>query len=604
MQSKTAETLFPAKSERNIDLEVRTSQLETIYAQNVNAFIGQLLSAIVCVILVWQVVPTLLILIWLGVMLLTQTLRYVHSLRLKALSRPLDDAQVIYWLRWHILFTFFTAATWSIGALILWPDSISHQVIYFVVVLHTIAASLVGHSSHKLSYSIYALTASVPIALRFFAAGTRDHIAFGIAILIGVAMLLRIAQRNNKASVQALWLGVNYREQAAVLAEEKSRVESLNQQLMQQAQALRQSEARFRALSEAAFEGIAIHDQGRILDANHSALAMFGLDTSDLEGLTIQRIVPPESFAVAARHIAEDYDKPYEITGLRKDGTTFPIEIQAKSIANDGGRVRVVGVRDLTVRKELERQALELKLEHARVELLTKFFDNASHEFRTPLSIISVATHLVSRVGNAEKRQQKLDEIDQQVARINELVDGLQFMLKLDVGMDMNRGKVDIHSRIEYVVNSRADKIKSKHQQLNLQLSGAAMPISGDAELLDAAFAAILDNALRYTPDGGTISIKTWTDADAVTVKFQDNGIGMPADVLDRIFERFYRADAAHSTSGFGIGLSIARSIIELHNGTISVESHEDSGSTFTIGLPLLDKHTSPQTQSLEEPVS
>ena len=582
-----ANTSFIVEDDESLQLEVRRAQLDVIYAQNVNAYLGQPLSAFVCAVLIRNAVPTDKLLIWLGIFIVVQSLRYIHLQQFNSQASPLNSEQLTYWSRAHIFFTFLTALSWSIGALYLWPATAIYQFIFLSVIIFTVAAAMIGHSSHKLSYLIYALVSTIPVCLQLIAEGSGDQVAFGIANLIGLAMLIRIAQRNNASSVQAFWIGIKYREQAKILAQEKSRIEALNQQLVQQTQSLKESETRFRALSEAAFEGVAIHNKGKIMDANQAGLDIFGYAQSDISGLLLQDFLSPDSYGIAAKHMQEDYDQPYELVGLHKDGTMFPIEVQSKSIPYNDSQARVVSIRDLTVRKQLERQELELKLEQARVELLTTFFQNASHEFRTPLTIISLATHMLGRIDDPERHQQKLTEINEQVERINNLVNTLQLMVKLDTNIEMDVQPVHVNTLLKDVIGSHKSEIDKKCQQLQLNLEPGLPTISADSKLLTYAFKAIFENAQRYTDESGMIQVQTHLNSDHIHVHFQDNGVGMDEDALSRVFERFYRVDEAHTTAGFGVGLAIAKSIVERHQGTISAQSESGSGSTFTVKLPI-----------------
>jgi signal transduction histidine kinase len=114
--------------------------------------------------------------------------------------------------------------------------------------------------------------------------------------------------------------------------------------------------------------------------------------------------------------------------------------------------------------------------------------------------------------------------------------------------------------------------------------------IIGDNKYMGEAFRHLIENASRYTPSGGKIDIRTFCKDSIAVIEITDTGIGIDSKIHDRIFERFYRADEAHSTRGFGLGLPITRAIIERHNGTIVVESEVGKGSTFRVTLPTMQK--------------
>ena len=453
----------------------------------------------------------------------------------------------------------------------------------------TVAAALVGHSSHKPSYVTYTVLALTPIAIRFLSEGLQDYTIFGMGCFFTIVMLLRIANRNNKASVEALEVGIKYHDQAITLNEEKTKTEALNQQLIKQAQALQESEARFRGLSRATFEGIAIHERGQILDANDVALEMFGYEQSEIYDLTIHDLITPEFYEIATQHIQNGYEEPYEIQGVCKDGSIFPMEVQAKTVSDNDELVRVVAVRDITVRKQLEQEAFEMKLDHERVILLKTFFQNASHEFRTPLSIINTATYLIKQANTQDKRQQKLDEINEQTKRINTLVDNLSYMVKLDTDIQVEPDLVDVNQTLEAIVSSMRDAFENHQLNLKFELDKQMPKIALDRALVHRAVKEILENAIRHSGEGDCITIRTSRHQDHLNVEITDDGIGIDPEALSRIFERFYRVDESHTTAGFGVGLSIAKKIIELHHGEISVQSQLGQGSTFYIRLPLLE---------------
>ena len=158
----------------------------------------------------------------------------------------------------------------------------------------------------------------------------------------------------------------------------------------------------------------------------------------------------PEFYELAANHIRGGYEEPYEVIGIRKDGTTFPIEVQAKTVPYADSQVRVVAVRDLTFRKQLERQAFELDLEQERVKLLKTFFQNASHEFRTPLSVIKTSAYMIKRSDENGIHEKRIEKINAEVERIDELVNDLLLMVKLDTDVVLKLESVNINTLLKF----------------------------------------------------------------------------------------------------------------------------------------------------------
>jgi len=146
---------------------------------------------------------------------------------------------------------------------------------------------------------------------------------------------------------------------------------------------------------------------------------------------------------------------------------------------------------------------------------------------------------------------------------------------------------VDIRGLVERVAEAFRPVAARKKQQLTSEVSPGAGVVEADGALLERAIANLVDNALKYTPEGGRVRIWGGTDGGQVAVAVEDNGMGIPESDLPRIFERFYRVDKSRSRDlgGTGLGLSIVKHIVQLHGGTISVSS-SPAGSTFTLRLP------------------
>lgn len=348
--------------------------------------------------------------------------------------------------------------------------------------------------------------------------------------------------------------------------------------------ALRESEARYKLLSDLTFEGIALHDRGIVYDMNPALGRMFGYERDELIGRqAIDLLFTPQSQATISENIGKQHAAPYEVTGIRKDGSHFPVMIEARQMTTN---LRVTSLRDITEQKEAEKRNLELTLEKERRRILTTFIQDAAHEFRTPLSTISTSAYLMVRADAAERRDLKAQQINAQVQQITKLVDMLLLMVTLESNGSLANRLVDMDSVIRNAVEIAASICPDGCKHLRLDIPPDLPPVMGDAGHLVEAFRQILDNACRYTPPDGLIEITAGSDDNTLCITVQDSGPGIPPDQLPKIFETFWRQNVAHTTPGFGLGLSIARNIIERHNGRIEVESEEGSGTTFRVMLP------------------
>jgi signal transduction histidine kinase len=249
--------------------------------------------------------------------------------------------------------------------------------------------------------------------------------------------------------------------------------------------------------------------------------------------------------------------------------------------------VQLVG-RDITERKQTLQRELELALEKERTQLLSTFIQNATHEFKTPLAVIGTSSFLMARMDEREKRQQKLNIVNEQVQRIAKLIDKLLTMTKLNTisPTDLEMVAVDMG-----VAAEMADQmVLSRHSeggQLVWQIPAHVPPVWGVKESLVEAIAQILDNAYHFTPCSGTITVSLGHTDSELWLKVEDTGAGIDAEDFPHLFEVFWRLDVAHTTPGFGLGLPIAQRIVQLHGGRIEIARSVGVGTAVTLWLPL-----------------
>ncbi|HEU5099867.1 MAG TPA: ATP-binding protein, partial [Roseiflexaceae bacterium] len=223
-----------------------------------------------------------------------------------------------------------------------------------------------------------------------------------------------------------------------------------------------------------------------------------------------------------------------------------------------------------------------------------QFLSIASHELKTPMTsligYIELMQRRATRSGEmAERDQRALRVIGEQAGRLNKLVGALLDLSRIETGqLSIDRGLVDLNAMTRRLVEDTQPST-SRH---TLIFNGAGHPLMllGDELRLEQVFQNLIQNAIKYSPSGGTITLQIERDGDNASIRVSDEGIGIPAAALPQLFRRFYRApnaDAQH-ISGMGIGLYVVKEIVELHGGTVEVTSQEHQGSTFTINLPLL----------------
>jgi len=238
----------------------------------------------------------------------------------------------------------------------------------------------------------------------------------------------------------------------------------------------------------------------------------------------------------------------------------------------------VVVLNDITEIKKLEKMRSE-------------FVANVSHELRTPLTSIQgfVETLKEGAINDPEKAQYFLEIIEKQSNRLNNLIEELLQLSKIESQkIAMNLQSINLRDLIDKTISEFKKKIEQKDHKIKINISPQLPLVKADPEQFEVVFRNLLDNALKYTPDGGEIYISALEKAENIYIEIADNGIGISAEHLPRIFERFYRAnkDRSRKLGGTGLGLAIVKHIVQAHQGTIGVESKPGKGSKFFFTLP------------------
>lgn len=303
------------------------------------------------------------------------------------------------------------------------------------------------------------------------------------------------------------------------------------------------------------------------------------ISSEDVEHFKEQRL---------AKMLEGTYDVQYRIE--RPDGETRWIHSRAFPIRNAEGEVyRIAGVsEDITERKGMEKETFNLALQKENIRLMTDFIRNTSHDLRTPLSTISLGVYMLSRTDDEQKRRDRAAIIDQQIARLNFLIDELHEMSRLDSATQVSSNAVNLNLVIESLIARSTTAFNAKNLRPVLDLKPGISSIKADEHDMGLALKSLLDNAIQYTPSTGSIILRTYQAEDQVVAEIQDTGLGIPSEDLPYIFERFYKVNKSRTGdgSGAGLGLSIAQRVVQMHGGRIEVSSVLGEGSTFRVILP------------------
>ena len=257
---------------------------------------------------------------------------------------------------------------------------------------------------------------------------------------------------------------------------------------------------------------------------------------------------------------------------------------------------RAIGIENLACRlpdpgtgDELERLAEAWNATLARLEsavaVLSRFAADASHELRTPVAVIRTSAELaLRRERSPEAYRDSLTEIATESERMTQLVEDLLFLARRDArGAGMPMGPLDLREVLNDAARELHGLAAARDIRIRVRVGTDDAPIAGNAPALRRLFLALLDNALKYSPAGSEVSVSIIRSDGRMTAVVEDHGMGIAADDMPHIFQRFYRASKSRTDSGHGLGLSLAQSVAVAHNAVIEVTSEPGSGSVFQV---------------------
>ena len=214
--------------------------------------------------------------------------------------------------------------------------------------------------------------------------------------------------------------------------------------------------------------------------------------------------------------------------------------------------------------------------------------DNVSHDLRTPLARLRSRAESALQGGTTEEQKEALESCLEESERILAMLNTLMDISEAETGVvQLLREPVALRPLLQEVVELYEDVADVKKVQVTLE-PGDEVVVSAARDRLRQVFANLLDNAIKYTPEGGRVTLQAGRDADTAVVTVSDNGVGIAAEHLPRIWERLYRADASRSSRGLGLGLSLVKAYVQVHGGTVEARSQPGQGSRFTVRLPIL----------------
>jgi PAS domain S-box-containing protein len=378
------------------------------------------------------------------------------------------------------------------------------------------------------------------------------------------------------------------------------------------------AESRFRELLEAAPDAIIEVDRdGCIVLMNRVTEQLFGYRRDELLGSSVDLLLPPPERSRHAGHRARFWENPstrpmgrgYILKARRRNGTEFPVEISLSPVATDEGFRITAIIRDVTAQREaaeeirLANRQLELRNREAERAnaLKSEFLASMSHELRTPLHTILGFTELLEEELEGplnEKQKRFVRHVHEDSLHLLELINDILDLSKIEAGrMDLHIESVDGSQLAADTIAGVQQLAQSKTIAIENHLSGP-VHVLADRVRLREIFSNLLSNAVKFTPEGGEVRIENWKQrSDAAEFSVSDTGIGIAPEDQNVIFDKFRQVSSTTRgvREGTGLGLAIVKRLVEMHGGSIFVESALGRGSRFSFTIPL-----DPATQRAE----
>lgn len=360
-------------------------------------------------------------------------------------------------------------------------------------------------------------------------------------------------------------------------------------------------------LLDAVTDSIVLHDsKGILLYVNEAACKSNGYSRDEIMQLSLSSLYTPGNAVFLEsrmNEIVEKGDLIYETAHVRKDRSEFPIEVHSHTIETDDKKLILSVSRDISDRKNTEElhknNEKNIKLLNEALQydkLKTEFFSNISHELRTPLNVILGALQLIDmyvKSGVLECKEPNfanhIKSMKQNCYRLLRLVNNIIDITRIDSGyINLNLKECNIVSVVEDTTQSVVEYAMGNNITLIFDTNIEDRIIACDTDKIERIILNLLSNAIKFTNPGGSIVVSLQDKWDSIIISVKDTGIGIPKDKLDIVFERFRQVDTSlnRNYEGSGIGLSIVKSLAEIHKGKISMESELGKGSEFIVELP------------------
>nr|WP_276576060.1 PAS domain S-box protein [Oceanirhabdus seepicola] len=377
---------------------------------------------------------------------------------------------------------------------------------------------------------------------------------------------------------------------------------------------LAKSEERYRHLVESSPDSICTHINGKITFVNHALTKLMGAKCpEEFIGKSVFELMHKDYHEKVREHT--DFMKKgnspriIEVKLITVDGRSIEVEVCDTNYEVEGELAILSIIRDISERKRAEELQKRIKEEERRLKeaieyerLRNEFFTNLSHEFKTPLNLIFSIVQLlkvkdITKGENEDKFNQYLKILNQNGYRLLRLINNLIDITKIDSNyFNIELQNCNIVSTVEDIILSVAQYIENKNIEIIFDTDVEEKIMACDPDKIERIVLNLISNSIKFTESGGSITVNIYDKGNSIMISVKDTGIGIPENKIGVIFNRFGQVDKSTTRNheGSGIGLALVKSLVEMHEGSIEVESEYGKGTEFIITLPvkILDEVT------------
>jgi len=464
----------------------------------------------------------------------------------------------------------------GLGVALRFSDTLQYEALYVAV---PVATGQTSQGYVRLAVPLRAIDETVG-ALRRRVLGA-SGIILVLTVAVGVILaertarplreLTAIAQRVTQGDMSAR-LVAHSRDEVGILT---TTFFSMTDQLKSTIDDLARQRSEATAILEHMADGIVITDSaGRIQLINRAAQRILGVQERDALGASLPQVARDEEIILAFRACLAEQREQNELVDLARQN--LYLQVIATPVFGPEGETRCLMV--------LQDVGQVRRLEAYRRDLVT----NVSHELRTPIASLRALLDTLrdGAIDDQPAAVHFMDLMDAEIDELTRMVESLLELARIESGqMPVRLEPTRVQDLIEPVVERLQPLAQRGELTLQVQLAEGLPPVLADPDQVRLVVTNLVQNAIKFTPPGGHIVVETAKEEDVVTVSVRDTGLGIAADQLPRVFERFYKGDASRASRGAGLGLAIAKHIVQAHGGEISASSTVGQGSVFRFTL-------------------